>query len=81
MVKVEMFRRSPTSEEESSDYSNFVIQLLGCGLTPPCVGQTQWPFLVLEFAEVRNFIYDFSLLKNRSEPISKLKSKLSPNWG
>ena len=59
MVKVEMFRRSPNSVEnaESGDYSNFVIQLLGCGLTPPCIGQTQWPFLVLEFAEVRFMFY------------------------
>ena len=67
MVKVEMFRRSPTGEEETRDYSNFVIQLLGCGLTPPCVGQTQWPFLVLEFAEVRNFIYGYESISTHFE--------------
>ena len=40
-------------------FSQFVIQLIGCGLTPQDTVQNgvrlfseQWPFLVLEYAEV-----------------------------
>ena len=50
-----------TSREQYPDrsFSQFVIQLIGCGLTPSESFQNgvgmqleQWPFLVLEYAEV-----------------------------
>ena len=51
MVKVEEFRQNVAINDHDNHqkYSQYVIQLLGCGLTPP---ETQWPFLVIEYADV-----------------------------
>ena len=55
-----------TSREQYQDrsFSQFVIQLIGCGLTPSesiqngvGIALEQWPFLVLEYAEVKSDLY------------------------
>ena len=56
MVKVENFRQKDAQEQQAEEnvqlYSQYVIQLLGCGLTP---SEHQWPFLVIEYADVSLF--------------------------
>ena len=65
MVKVEGFRLNAeiNEHENHQKYSQYVIRLLGCGLTPP---DTQWPFLVIEYADVSKKIgVNFSLSNMR----------------
>jgi hypothetical protein len=57
MVKVESFRREEalSLEADREYHSQYVIQLLGCGLIS--TQMSQWPFLVIEYADVSFFSF------------------------